>query len=240
MGIYAHERNAVMFGRSPLIGLVIAVVFLTAGVRADEAGFKSLFNGKDLQGWKYQKGAWAVLDGTIHCTGTSKTKNWLIWKGGEPADFELRLQFKWVKGNSGVQVRSHETKPFYIRGYQVEVAQQAVMGLWHHSLAPAKYRSTLALAGQQVHISTDGKKTVKQLADAEKVKSAYKGKAWNDLVVIARGNKITQIINGVTFSEVTDEDKAHSYRKGLIALQDHGKGCLVAFKNIRLRIIDQK
>lgn len=229
-----------MLGKELFIGFVVACVLISGNARADEAGFKSLFNGKDLKGWKYQKGAWAVQNGAIHCTGSSKTKNWLVWKGGEPADFELRLQFKWTKGNSGVQIRSHETKPFYVRGYQVEVAQQAVMGLWHHSLAPAKYRSTLALAGQQVHISADGKKSVKQLADAEKVKAAYKEKAWNDMVVIARGNKITQIINGVTFSEVTDEDKVHSYHKGLIALQDHGKGCLVAFKNIRLKMIDQK
>lgn len=227
--------------KQPFARLVasLLLIFLAAlPSRADEKGFVSLFNGKDLAGWRSQPGTWEVKDGAISCTGKSKTKNWIIWQGGEPADFELRLQFKWKKGNSGVQVRSHETKPFIVRGYQVEVAEQKVMGLWHHSIAPAKYRSTLALAGEVTAFDADGKKTVKQVADPAKTKGVYKENDWNDMVIIAKGTRIKQIINGVTFSEVDDQDKQFSYRKGLIALQDHGKGCLVMFKNVRLRQID--
>ncbi len=226
---------------TPLNRLFAMTIFcgcLVPSVQANEKEFVSLFDGKSLDGWKHQPGAWEVKDGAISCTGQSKGKNWIIWKGGQPADFELRLQFKWIKGNSGVQVRSHETKPFFVRGYQVEVAEQKVMGLWHHSLAPAKYRSTLALAGQQTHFAADGKKKITQVADADKIKAVYKEGDWNDLAIIARGARITQIINGVTFSEVTDQDKQHSYGKGLIALQDHGRGCAVMFKHIRLRTFD--
>jgi len=63
------------------------------------------------------------------------------------ADFELRLSFRYHSGNSGVQVRTIDFEPFQSRGYQVEVAPQAKMGLWHHSQASGKYRSKLALAG---------------------------------------------------------------------------------------------
>ena len=42
------------------------------------------------------------------CTGKSKEKNWLIWRKEQPADFILRLEFRWEKGNSGVQVRSDD------------------------------------------------------------------------------------------------------------------------------------
>jgi hypothetical protein len=205
-----------------------------------EQGFKTIFNGKDLSGWSGLDGMWEVKAGAISCTGKSKAKNWLIWQGGQPGDFELRLKFKWTKGNSGVQVRSHVTdkKQFWVRGYQVEVAQQKVMGLWHHSLSPEKYRSKLALAGEATHYASDGSKKIEQIGDSEKIKAVYKENQWNDLTVIARGPKLIQIINGKTFSQLTDEDKTHSYKAGLIALQDHGKGCQVQFKAIRIKMFD--
>ena len=87
-----------------------------------QRGFARLFNGKDLTGWEGRPGVWQVKDGAIWCTGTQTSRNWLIWRGGELRDFELRLKFKYVKGNSGVQVRSKEIEPFMVRGYQVEVA----------------------------------------------------------------------------------------------------------------------
>jgi len=99
----------------------------TSGVQLGQQGFACLFNGKDLTGWEGRPEAWEVQDGAIWCTGKEATRNWLIWRGGQPRDVELRLQFKYVKGNSGVQVRSKEIKPFLVRGYQVEVAAADVM-----------------------------------------------------------------------------------------------------------------
>lgn len=220
---------------------VAALVFAFDLNAADkEAGFVTIFNGKDLTGWDYLEGMWTVEAGAISCTGKAKSRNWIIWRGGKPGDFELRLKFKWEKGNSGVQVRSYvlDEKKYWVRGYQVEVAQQKVMGLWHHSISPEKYRSTLALAGQKTRYAPDGKKTIDQTADPERVKAAYKEGEWNDLTIIADGPRLVQVINGVVFSELNDEDGEHSRRKGLIALQDHGKGCQVRFKDIRVKVKD--
>ena len=117
--------------------LIILVHTLTPAIlhaTDDEPGFVSIFNGSDLKGWDSKPGAWEVRDGEIWCTGSSKGKNWLIWRGGEPADFVLRLEFRWDKGNSGVQVRSDDLGKWQIFGYQVEIAKADVMGLWHHSL----------------------------------------------------------------------------------------------------------
>ena len=52
--------------------------------------------------------------------------------------------------------------------------------------------------------------------------------------IVADGNTIIQKINGVVFSTVTDYDSEMSRKKGFIALQDHGKGCQVAFRNLRI------
>jgi hypothetical protein len=118
----------------------------------------------------------------------------------------------------------------------VEVAPQTKMGLWHHSKAPAKSRHKLALAGEETVYAKDGTKSVKKVANPDKVKSAYKEDGWNDLVVIAKGPTLIQKINGVVFSQLTDHDEKYSTSKGWIAFQDHGKGTKVEFKNIRIRI----
>ena len=178
---------------------------------------------------------WTVKDGAI-TPKQSTINNWVFWRGGQPADFELRLSFRFHSGNSGVQVRTIEFEPFQSRGYQVEVAPQAKMGLWHHSKAPEKYRSKLALAGEETIYAKDGSKSIKKVADPDKVKSAYKEDGWNDLVVIAKGPTVIQKINGVVFSQLTDHDEKYSTSKGWIAFQDHGKGTNVEFKNIRIRI----
>ena len=200
-----------------------------------EKGFTSIFNGKDLTGWEGMPGMWTVKDGAI-TPKQSTINNWVFWRGGQPADFELRLSFRYHSGNSGVQVRTIEFEPFQSRGYQVEVAPQAKMGLWHHSKAPAKSRHKLALAGEETVYAKDGTKSIKKVADSDKVKSAYKEDGWNDLVVIAKGPTIIQKINGVVFSQLTDHDEKYSTSKGWIAFQDHGKGTKVEFKNIRIRI----
>ena len=134
-----------------------------------------------------------------------------------------------------MQVRSKEIEKWQIRGYQVEIADATKMGLWHHSLAPEKYRSHLATTGQRVHISIDGKKKTEQLTEPAKVQSVCRDNEWNELVIRAVGSRLVQKINGVVFADLVDEDSKYSTRSGLLALQDHGKGCVAAFKDIRIK-----
>lgn len=203
-------------------------------------GFTSIFNGKDLSGWDSKPGCWEVRDGEIWCTGISDVKNWLVWREDQPEDFVLKMEFRWERGNSGVQVRSEDLGEWMIYGYQVEVASQEKMGLWHHSLldkeSPKREaRHLMALAGEEVTIDKSGKKTLKQIAGAEETKAHFKETEWNTMEIIADGATLTQKINDVVFSIVTDYDSELSRRKGFIALQDHGKGCNVAFRNIELK-----
>lgn len=237
------SRRVVTFSLSALL-LSPATTTLSADTdqSTTEAGFTSLFNGRDLTGWDSKPGAWEVRDGEIWCTGASKEKNWLIWRKDQPADFVLRLDFRWEKGNSGVQVRSDDQGKWQVYGYQVEVAKRDVMGLWHHSLLPKdhpkkKERHLMSLAGEEVLLSESGEKSARQVADAEKIKAHYHEHEWNTMEIIAQGDTITQKINGVVFSVVTDHDQEMKRDKGFIAFQDHGKGCSVAFRNIRLKLL---
>ena len=224
---------------SILLHLIFATFFLTV-LQAEESDFIPIFNGKDLTGWDGKPGCWEVRNGEIWCTGVSKEKNWLIWRKDQPANFVLRLEFRWDKGNSGVQVRSDDLGKWMVFGSQVEVAQKNKMGLWHHSLLPKdhpkkKERHLLATAGQSVTIETDGTKTVERKEDAETVQANYKEHEWNTMEIIADGDQLIQKINGVVFASFTDRDSELSREKGFIALQDHGKGCVVAFRKIRLK-----
>tara|TARA_Y100001934_G_scaffold279951_1_gene385242 strand:- start:16621 stop:16860 length:240 start_codon:yes stop_codon:yes gene_type:complete len=76
---------------------------------------------------------------------------------------------------------------------------------------------------------------VKQVADPKDVKAMFKNHEWNTMEIIAKGPKFVHKVNGVMFATVVDQDKKMSRKKGFIALQDHGKGCIVAFRNIRLK-----
>jgi hypothetical protein len=108
---------------------LLAMAFLPAlavdDVKADEAGFVSIFNGKDISGWKGAEGFWSVVDGLITGETTkehpAQGNTFLIWRdGGDVDDFELRLSYRISSGNSGIQYRSEEFAPFRIKGYQAD------------------------------------------------------------------------------------------------------------------------
>ena len=224
------------------IACLVGVVLLSSLV-AEESGFEAIFNGEDLTGWDGQPDAWEVRDHEIWCTGVAEDKNWLIWRESEPANFILKLEFKWEKGNSGVQVRSDDLGDWKIFGYQVEVAQQGVMGLWHHSLLDKSHpkkpeRHLFATAGQTSFIDKNGKRYILEVNDPEKVKSAFRDDDWNEMEIHANGPVLVQKINGVVFSTLIDLDEEMSREKGFIALQDHGKGCRVAFRNLRIKLLE--
>jgi Domain of Unknown Function (DUF1080) len=88
-------------------------------------GLTSIFNGRDLTGWDGKPGWWRVEDGAITAESTAEkpctTHNYLIWRGGEPADFELRFEYRITGGNSGVQIRSREVPDWDMRGYQADI-----------------------------------------------------------------------------------------------------------------------
>ena len=217
--------------------LFLAVVLLSGFCsQAAQSRFVSAFNGKDLTGWDAMPGMWKVKNRAITSVGDKNgKKNWIIWRGGVLEDFELHLKLKYTAGNSGVQVRSYEVAPYQVRGYQVEVAPREKMGLWHHSLSPAKHRSHLATAGQRNTIAWNGAKQIEQYGNPELVQRAFKEGEWNDLTVIARGPRLQQFVNGVLLADLHDDERGLSRRSGLLAFQDHGKGTVVAFKDIRIK-----
>ena len=114
------------------------------------------------------------------------------------------------------------------------------MGLWHHSLIAKDHpkreqRFLMTTAGERGVIVEDGSRVNTQLEDKAAVQAHYHENEWNTMEIIASGDTVVQLINGVHFATLIDNDLVESRKKGFIAFQDHGKGCTVAFRNIRLK-----
>jgi hypothetical protein len=82
----------------------------------DHRGWQSMFDGKSLNGWDGDKAFWRVEDGAIVAESTCEKPTgtiYLVWQGGEPADFEMKLEMKGEGAavNSGVQYRGAITDP---------------------------------------------------------------------------------------------------------------------------------
>ena len=76
----------------------------------DHAGWTSLFDGSTLAGWDGDTGYWHVETGAIVAESTCERPTgtiYLVWQGGEAADFELKLEMRGEGAgiNSGVQYR---------------------------------------------------------------------------------------------------------------------------------------
>ena len=218
---------------------VLMIVQVVAA--ADEDGFKPIFNGKNLDGWDGDPRLWRVEDGAI--TGETTAANpaqrntFLIWRGGKPANFELKAEFRMPNpgfANSGIQIRSWEgPEKWQVSGYQPDMdAENQYTGICYGE----NYRGILAQRGQKVTIGADHKpKVVEQFGDSKELAKVIKKRDWNEYHIIAQGNHIIQKINGQLMCELTDEDTV-ARKDGVIALQIHaGPPMKVQFRNIRLK-----
>jgi hypothetical protein len=208
----------------------------------DEPGFKPLFDGKSLDGWDGNPNLWSVKDGAI-VGQTTKEKptrgnTFLIWRGGEVTDFELRLAYRIKGGNSGVQYRSKEIGKWAVGGYQADFESgKKFSGILYDEAGVAGGRGIMAERGERVVWDENGKKTVVgSVGKSDEIQAAIKNEDWNEYTVIAKGNEIKHVINDRTTVEVTDKTASKALKSGILALQLHaGPPMTVEFKNIRLK-----
>ncbi|MGI9474312.1 MAG: family 16 glycoside hydrolase, partial [Rubripirellula sp.] len=213
--------------------MLIAVV--TPSANSQE--FQTLFNGKDLSGWDGKTEFWSVKDGAIFGQTTKDNptngNTFLVWQGGEVGDFLFKAKVRFSGNNSGVQYRSElvgDPDDFVAKGYQADLhPKPEFFGM----LYAEKWRGIVAKRFERVVVGADGKPEVvgsvgdknQNLVDNE----------WNELTIIAVGNRQIHQINGVTTMDLTD-NHPEAKRKGILALQLHaGAPMTVEFKDISLR-----
>jgi len=204
---------------------------------ADEEGFVSLFNGKDLSGWTMvPNGRWIVEDGviTLRRDWDGREHNYeYLWAKDTYADFILELEYKVPeRANSGVFLRtSDKTDPVYT-GIEVQVSNSYGKEQWGKGNCAGAIYDCLAPT----------KNTAKKPGE------------WNRVRITCRGANITVRLNG---EQVIDMDldrwtEPHKNpdgspnkfptalkdfaRTGYIGLQDHGRP--VWYRNIRVKRLE--
>ncbi len=221
----------------------------------DHEGWTQIFDGKTLSGWDGSPEIWHVEDGNLvgessaeHPSGTTN----IIWKGGEPANFALKVEMKLdgAGANGGIQYRSslapltpgQQKQPlaqkfarWNMRGYQADFDYaNKYTGQIYEQSSP---RGIVVWRGQMVE--TDPGKAHRLLAtlgNGDDLKSFIKIGDWNQYEIIADGHTLIHIINGHVMAILVDNDPAYSQAKGLIAFEIEGGGTLkISHRNVWLK-----
>ena len=243
------------------LALFLVLVFGGCNVvgQTPEKGFKTIFDGKTLNGWDGNPTYWRVengnLVGEITPVTLLKTNSFIIWKGGQPADFELKGEVNiTANGNSGINYRSERLPdvPFALRGYQADIdGANRYTGQNYEE----RGRTTLAYRGQITSINpqsgtstpealrakvknnawTDLKITG-SLGNTDSLKTNIKTEDWNTFHLVIKGNRLLHYVNGVLMSDVTDNDLINGKSKGFLGVQVHvGPPMQVKYRNLRLK-----
>ncbi len=211
----------------------------------EEPGFESIFDGKTLKGWEGDPKYWRVeggeMVGEITPETVIKSNTFIIWRGGEPADFELKVDFKiTAQGNSGINYRSvvvpdkvTPTNRFAMRGYQCDIdgARRYTGNNYEEKgrLFLAERGSVTRITGKQKPVILSSTGDMKDLAKIVR-------DDWNAVHIIARGNVLMHQINGYAMAVVIDDDPQGRMMKGLIGVQVHvGPPMQVRYRNWRLK-----
>lgn len=192
--------------------LLFASMYLSAATLSAQS-FQSIFNGKDLTGWKNNgTEKWYVDQKELVCeSGPDKQYGYL--STDKPyKNFELILSFKQeANGNSGVFIRS-SIEGTKISGWQVEVAPENL----HTGGIYESYGR-----GWLIQPKAEDEKWLKM------------GK-WNKMRILVNGDEITSYLNGHKMVYLKDEKIGKG--EGFIALQIHdGGGIKVKWKNIKIK-----
>jgi hypothetical protein len=230
--------------------LACSIVSAAAPAAPPAAGWRTLFNGSDLTGWDGDPRLWSVRDGVIHGETTPEAKaegnSFLIRKELALKDFELRLQFRCnAANNSGIQYRSRhitEGNPknaWVVRGYQHELRNESKMP----NVAGFIYdeggkRGRICLVGEKAEWVDGKKKVTGELIDADAFAKLFKLDDWNEVRIVARGDRVRHFMNGTETLDFTDAPDL-ALREGILALQLHaGAPMWVEFREIAVRDLD--
>ena len=218
-----------------------------APVATGDDGFVSIFDGKTLKGWDGDPKYWRVENGCLVGEITPETiikrNTFVIWRGGTPADFELKVEYRIsAQGNSGINYRSVQLTdaPWSLAGYQADIDGPA------KNKPPLRHtgqnyeergRTFLARRGEMVRVDATAKPTlIASLGDSEALKAFIKDDGWNEYHLVIRGNILTHILNGHVMAVVIDDDPKNRRAGGLIGVQVHiGSPMKVEFRNFRLK-----
>ena len=212
-----------MFRKQALLLLGLIAPLLVPPCFAEE-GFTSLFNGKDLSGWKVNENpqSFSVSEGAIvahgprsHCFYVGDFQNHLF------KNFELRVDVKTrPKANGGIY-------------FHTEFQEQGWPGKGFEAQVNNTYPGDPRLTGSLYEVADVGS-------------SVAKDDEWFTESVLVQGMSVTIKVNGETVAQWTQppdwkgtaDFPNRRIGTGTIALQSHDANSTVYYKNIRIRLMN--
>jgi hypothetical protein len=231
-----------------IVALIIGGAALASAQRPavlpldDHAGFEAIFDGSSLKGWDGDPAFWRVEDGAIVGESTIarplRQNTFLIWRGGEPKDFELKCEYRLTATNSGIQIRSVQLPAggdigkWVMKGYQADIDYK---NQFTGQVYEERGRRSWPCAGNTLRHARRNLVVLARSTGPGDLKGIFNINGWNQVHLIARGNTITEIVNGSVTSVLIDHDTKGA-PKGLMGFQMHvGAPMKVEFRNIWLK-----
>ncbi|TWO34566.1 DUF1080 domain-containing protein [Seonamhaeicola sediminis] len=187
--------------------------------------FKSLFDGKTLNGWSPKQGTmtFEVVNGEIVGTCSAGPSTFLC-TDKEYTDFIFTCEMKWeVDGNSGVQIRSRIRKD---PNRNTVIGPQAEM----EDLAKKGRGWSGGIYGQ----NCGGWFYPLKAPEHAPLKNAINRSGWNRLTIKVVGNVFKTWVNGIPAAHWIDEK--NEFPSGFIGLQVHGgKQGIIHWRNLKIR-----
>ena len=225
-----------------------SIALVTINVRGEETvkpqdGFVSIFDGS-LKNWEgdpvYWKAENGILVGEVKPETLLKQNSFIIWRGGQLADFELKLEYRVsAEGNSGINYRSSEVPgvKWAMRGYQADIDGR---DQWSGQNYEERGRTFLAYRGQSVVIPESSQpEVISEIGDRAALQQKIRKEDWNEVHLVVKGNLMRHFTNGVLMSETRDNDTANRTMSGLLGVQVHvGPPMKIEFRNIRLKKLE--
>jgi hypothetical protein len=188
----------------------------------DLSKFESLYNGKDLAGWK-TTGNWIPqADGSLLIQPRAGEEGWqrydaYLWSEKKYKDFVLDFEYAYpAGGNSGAYFRVGDWNDPVTQGIEVQILdsskKEGALGSHDHG----------GLVGTEVAASKNMSRAPGQ---------------WNRMVLTCIGSHLQVELNGEKIMDTQLDKTAMKDRplEGYIGFQDHGQPNDIKFRNIRIR-----
>lgn len=239
----------------PVVAVLAAGSFVAAQTpAASGAPGTSLFNGRDLSGWKIPEGDnghWKVVDGVIDYDAESEAAgDKHLWTEHSYGDFVLTLDWRikstpYVNPNvaiirmDGTYKKNAEGRDIRIpvpdsdSGVYLRGSDKAQVNIWSWPAGSGEvwgYRTDAAMPAATRAAVTPRRHADRDIGD------------WNRFEITMRGSRLTVVLNGETV--IDDAELPGVPARGPIALQHHGARkngewtsppSLVQFRNISIR-----
>ena len=209
----------------------ILLFFLLGTLWADDKGFISLFNGKDLSGWQTTGNWLPQKDGSLLIKPKPDQKGWQRYADylitqEKFGDFILELEYKYPpKGNSGVFFRIGDPKNPVKTGIECQILDST--GKPDEKMGHHDHGGIIRTLGPMANLSK-------------------KPGEWNHMVISCQGHHLRVALNGIEiinhWMDSTSQDKkltgvGDRPLKGHIGLQDHGTPNNIYFRNLRIKTL---